>query len=199
MSSPSAAKLKARPPEPSNYLTGAYYDALMAWQDQARSLGPCTDEAVRQEAVRLLNFEARLLDSRRFSEWLDLLSDDCIYWVPAEPGADPRVAVTVAFDDHRRLEDRIIRLETGFAHNQLPDRRMRRLVTNVEAWDAADGQSRRVMANEHVFEHRTGKARIEYVASLDYWLVKHGDQWRIKVKKVQLLNSLDGLDTPTIL
>ncbi|MEM9879242.1 MAG: aromatic-ring-hydroxylating dioxygenase subunit beta [Pseudomonadota bacterium] len=191
--------LRKKRPEPSRYLTEAYYDALMAWQTAAQSYGPSEDAAVRTECEALLLYEARLLDTRQFEAWLNLLTEDCVYWVPADIDADPRTVVTVSFDDRRRLEDRIIRLETGFAHNQLPDRRMRRMITNVEAWEAEDGYTRRVMANEHVFEHRTGKPRIEYVAGLDYWLEKVGPRWLIKVKQVKLLNSLDGLDTPTLL
>lgn len=184
---------------PSRYLTDAYYEALVAWRDAASSLGAGVNGPVREECAGLLFHEARLLDTRRFADWLGLYTPDCIYWVPAEPLADPRGQVNVAFDDRRRLEDRIIRLETGFAHNQMPDRRMRRLVTNIEAFPAADGQSCRVLANEHVFEHRTGKARIDYVGGLDYWLVREGAGWKIKVKRVMLINSLDGLDTPTLL
>lgn len=193
------SSLKKKRPEPSRYLTQDYYNGLMAWQAAAQNYGLVEDENVRIQCEALLNYEARLLDCRRFEAWLDLLSDDCVYWVPADQGADPRTAVTVSFDDRRRLEDRIIRIETGFAHNQLPDRRMRRFVTNVEAWEAEDGQSRRVMANSHVFEHRTGKPRIDYVTALDYWLEQREGRWLIKVKQVKLLNSLDGLDTPTLL
>lgn len=184
---------------PARYLTDAYYEALVVWRDAAIGLGAGTSGAVRDECVALLLHEARLLDSRRFADWLGLYAPDCVYWVPADPLADPRAQVNVAFDDRRRLEDRIIRLETGFAHNQMPDRRMRRLVSNIEAFPAADGRSCRVLANEHVFEHRTGKARIDYVAGLDYWLVRDGAGWKIKVKRIMLINSLDGLDTPTFL
>ncbi|MEM9288175.1 MAG: aromatic-ring-hydroxylating dioxygenase subunit beta [Pseudomonadota bacterium] len=193
------SSLRKKRPEPSRYLTEAYYEALIAWQAAASSYGPTTNEGLRAECEALLRYEARLLDTRQFEAWMDLLTEDCVYWVPADMDADPRKAVTVSFDDRRRLEDRIIRIETGFAHNQLPDRRMRRLITNVEAWQAQDGQSRRVMANEHVFEHRTGKPRIDYVAGLDYWLENVRGDWLIKVKQVKLLNSLDGLDTPTLL
>jgi len=105
--------------------------------------------------------------------------------------------VNIAFDDHRRLQDRIARLRTGFAHNQEPDRRMRHIVGNVEAW--AVGTDRRVMANAHVFEHRTGRPMVDYVVGLDYWLVPTLTGWKIKVKRAVLLNSMDGLELPTLL
>ena len=32
--------------------------------------------------------EARLLDDRRFREWMELFAEDGTYWVPAVPGQD---------------------------------------------------------------------------------------------------------------
>lgn len=185
--------------KPSLYLDNAYYDALIAWRDDAPSYGMATDADVVASSAALIHHEARLLDSRRFRDWLGLYAQDCVYWVPAERLADPRTAVTVAFDDRRRLEDRIIRIETGFAHNQEPDLRMRHLVTNIEAWESEDGNSRRVMANERVFEARDGRHRHEYVVALDYWLIREAGDWKIKVKRALLINSQDGLDAPTFL
>ncbi len=191
--------LRERSPQPSHYVTPEYYDALIAWRDAASNLGAATDIGLNAECAALLHYEARLIDARRFAEWLDLLSEECVYWVPTDRLTDPRLAVNVAFDDRRRLEDRLIRLDTGYAHNQLPDRRMQHFISNVEAWEDADGKNRRVKANEQVFEHRTGKHLIHYIAQLDYWLTLVGDQWKIKVKRVMLIDSLDGLDTPTLL
>ncbi len=193
------SSLKKKRPEPSLYLTNDYYDALLEWREAVQEFEPSQDASVIQECTALLNREARLLDSRRFEEWLGMYSDDCVYWLPAYLNADPRQNVNVAFDDHRRLEDRIIRLETGFAHNQEPGRRLRRLVSNIEAAQSEDGQMRRVLAKEHVFEHRTGRHTIDYIVDLDYWLVKAADGWFIKVKYAELINSVDGLDTPTFL
>lgn len=34
------------------------------------------------EITQLLFHEAKLLDERRFAEWLDLLADDLHYWLP---------------------------------------------------------------------------------------------------------------------
>ncbi|MBL4639716.1 MAG: hypothetical protein JKY57_04220 [Kordiimonadaceae bacterium] len=193
------SSLKKKRPEPSYYLTQEYYEKLMCWRREAESFSPTDSITLQAACTAILNLEARLLDTRRFEEWLNLYSEDCVYWLPAYLNVDPRENVNVAFDDRRRLEDRIIRLETGFAHNQSPDRRLRRLVSNIEAWEAEDGKTRRVMAKEHVFEHRTGTHMIDYVVALDYWLTLTEQGWRIKVKYAELINSVDGLDTPTFL
>jgi benzoate/toluate 1,2-dioxygenase beta subunit len=176
---------------------GIDYAALLRWRSEGAALGPAKDAGLTAECAAFLHHEARLLDRRDFSGWLSLVADDGIYWVPMDDGADPRSTVNIAFDDHRRLEDRITRLRTGFAHNQEPDRRMRHLISNVEAWSR--GNDRRVMANAHVFEHRTGRPMVDYVVGLDYWLTPSAQGWRIKVKRAVLLNSLDGIELPTLL
>jgi 3-phenylpropionate/cinnamic acid dioxygenase small subunit len=193
------SSLKLQSPQPSRYLTDEYLDELIAWRNNGQHLGQSNYPAVWQECMMLLHYEARLLDERRFEEWLNLLTPDCLYWAPMDDASDPRRTINVAFDDRRRLEDRIIRLGTGFAHNQEPDRRMRHLINNIEAWEAADRSSRRVRAQETVYEHRTGRETICFLAALDYWLVPDAGMWKIKVKRAVLLNSLDGLDTPTLL
>ena len=186
-------------PLESRYLTQEFYDELIAWRDASKDLSRAEDINLQHECAQLLYHEARLLDNRRFEDWLSLYSEECLYWAPAEPLADPREQVNIMFDDRRRLVDRIVRLETGFAHNQEPNRRMRRLVTNIEAWEDDAGLNRRVLANEKVYEHRTNRQMVDYIVGLDYWLVREGDQWKIKVKKAQLINSLDGIELPTFL
>ena len=41
---------------------------------------------MRDEVERFLYREARLLDERRFEEWMNLFAEDGYYWVPAAPG-----------------------------------------------------------------------------------------------------------------
>ena len=40
------------------------------------------DPALIAEVAAFLNYEARLLDEGRFTEWLDLLADDMRYYAP---------------------------------------------------------------------------------------------------------------------
>jgi 3-phenylpropionate/cinnamic acid dioxygenase small subunit len=39
-----------------------------------------------QELIDFVLREARLIDQQRFDEWLDLFSEDGIYWMPLEWG-----------------------------------------------------------------------------------------------------------------
>ena len=167
----------------------AFYEKLMqdfsGWQK--REIG---DPALREECRMLLEREARLLDEGRFEEWLALFSPQCVYWVPGTPGAgDPRREVTVAFDDRRRLEDRIYRLRTGSAWSQAPASRTVRLVSNVEVFD-----NMMVRSNFLLSEWRQGETRL-----WSGWCGYRLKDWKIEVKQVNLIDCDQNLRNPSII
>ena len=110
----------------STYIDDAYYAKLrqdmVEWEGRATLL----NEAERQTYESLIVQENWLLDRRAFEKWYQLYSRQCVYWVPAvgdlpDPArSDPQRQVTIAFDDRRRLGDRIVWLRTGVAYSQLP-------------------------------------------------------------------------------
>src|SRR5713226_8673687 len=102
---------------------------------------PGMNEDVSREVEQFLYREARLLDDRRFHEWLELLTDDVHYWVPIREtmqqqpdGFHPEDELAVSYmDDNKEfLTMRIARLDTGLAHAETPPSRTRHLITNVE-------------------------------------------------------------------
>ena len=50
---------------------------------------PLRDDLIR-DIEQFLYHEARLLDARRLSEWLDLFTDDVRYWMPVRSTRYPR-------------------------------------------------------------------------------------------------------------
>lgn len=90
--------------------------------------------------VRFLNHEAELLDSYRFSEWLDLVSEDIEYEVPVrtdrERSAEQFSDSGFHFkEDYRSLETRVERLNSEFVWSHDPPMRTRRFVSNVRVTD----------------------------------------------------------------
>lgn len=155
--------------------------------------GPSRPE-LRAGAEQALFHEARLLDDRRYRDWLDRFTPDCVYWVPLDLGGDPRRQVSYLLDDRRRMADRIGLLETGWAHAQNPPSRTVRTVSNVEAWPAADdGGDIRARCSVVVWEYRRGRLT-PFASRNDYVLAAVGDDWAIRIKIVGLVNC-DG-DVP---
>src|SRR5205085_2506943 len=135
-------------------------DRLVKTTHAMRARTDTPDPSLRLTAEALLFREARLLDEQRYDEWIQTFSDDGLYWVPINPDiGDPRDEVALACDDRRRLEDRIARLNTGWAHSQTPRSRTVRSVTNVEVWpslfDAWD-----VRSNVVIHEFRRGNHQV---------------------------------------
>src|SRR6516165_1199965 len=93
----------------------------------------------RQQAEEILFEEARILDDRRYDEWFAMLTDDAIYWVPCGgEGLDPNREISLVYDDHARLRDRIDRLGSGVAHAQSPPSKTCRLISNVQIEQTSD-------------------------------------------------------------
>ncbi len=159
MNAGAASMGAAAPGEPVRYITDARYERLLAMLDDARMRNIAGETAAGDDVPRLLFHEARMLDERRYDDWLALFAPECIYWVPRSntPG-DPRTETAIYLDDGRRLHDRVAAIRTGFFHAQNPPSRTRRMLANVEQWSAADG-SLRARANVVIWEHRKGETR----------------------------------------
>jgi benzoate/toluate 1,2-dioxygenase subunit beta len=152
----------------------------------------------RSQVENLLYAEARLLDEGRFGEWLELFTDDAVYWIPVrEEDADPTSKVSLVYDDRRRLELRVERLTGGFAHAQDPASRVYRLVGNIEVDEEGDPETevRCVLA---IFETR-GSAHQVLAARCRYVLRMDGVGPRIARKEVILLNGDQPIDNLTFL
>jgi 3-phenylpropionate/cinnamic acid dioxygenase small subunit len=86
--------------------------------------------------------EAWLLDERKFKEWLDLFTDDVLYFMPRRKNVPRREAhreltplgdLAILEEDKRYLEMRVARLDTGMAWAEDPPSRTRHMIGNLEA------------------------------------------------------------------
>ncbi len=144
--------------------------------------------------------EARLLDERRFEDWLGLFTDDGWYWVPIEPDQDnPHDTISLIYDDRRLLETRIRRLAHPSAHAQTPASRTSRIIANVTAEDqAADGADLVIRSKFQMIEYRRDTQRL-FAGTCRHGLVEADGGFRIRWKRVDLVNCdsmHDGISVP---
>lgn len=152
----------------------------------------------RERVEQFLYHEARLMDENRYDEWLALWSDPALYWVPSNRDeVDPRREVSLIYDDRVRLQLRIARLKSGFAHAQEPKSRMRRLISNIELVETDD---REVIAESNFMlaELRRGQQDLFAGRSI-HRLRPHDDSFRMVSKKVLLINNDEPIDNLTFL
>jgi benzoate/toluate 1,2-dioxygenase subunit beta len=148
-----------------------------------------------QRRIELFLFEeARLLDSGQFQEWLKLYEPQGIYWMPSQPGqTDPLNVASIVYEDHAILSIRVQRLLEARALVLTPMPRTTHLVSNVEAEETPGGEFK-VGAAFICVEHQADKQKI-YSGRHSYQLTRLDDSFRIKMKRVNLMNS-DGIHSP---
>jgi 3-phenylpropionate/cinnamic acid dioxygenase small subunit len=143
--------------------------------------------------------EARLLDDAHFDAWLALFTADAHYWVPSQPNQQsPYDIVSLMYDDRRLLETRVRRLADPRIYSQEPRSRTSRIVTNV-TFEPDDGQAGRLVRSKFILvEYRRETQRL-FAGTYLHRLVGDGEDTRIAMKRVDLVNCdapLDGLVVP---
>ncbi|MFM8557364.1 MAG: aromatic-ring-hydroxylating dioxygenase subunit beta [Betaproteobacteria bacterium] len=87
-----------------------------------------------REAIELVECEARLLDERRFDEWLSLFAEDSWYWMPASWGQNsPDDSLSLVFEDRRLLALRVRRLASPVIHVEQPSSRTHHHLSGLRA------------------------------------------------------------------
>jgi benzoate/toluate 1,2-dioxygenase beta subunit len=147
--------------------------------------------------------EARLLDTQRYEEWLELFTEDATYWVPLELGQkDPYETSSIIHDDRTLLGLRVKQLRHPRAHARVPLARTVHQVGNVLV-EKESGDEIVVSSTLSVIEFRNEKQRL-YGALVLHRLrpLKDGNanrSFRIAHKRVDLVNSEGELDGIAIL
>jgi 3-phenylpropionate/cinnamic acid dioxygenase small subunit len=143
----------------------------------------------RARLEEFIMHEARLLDERRFRDWMALFADDGTYWVPAVPDQQsPFDQASLFYDDRDLMRTRIERLEHPRIHVQTPPSRTAHLVGNmlVETVDEAKGE---VVVGSTVImvEYRDEQQRV-FAGRQHHRLRRDGTSFRIVQKRVDLIN-----------
>jgi benzoate/toluate 1,2-dioxygenase beta subunit len=150
----------------------------------------------RSEAEDILYREARLLDNRRYREWLELFGENGRYWIPCNgEGTDPEREITLVYEDLPKLRDRIERLASGMAHAQTPPSRTKRLISNVEV-DNTSEDAATVSSGFILYELRRSKERV-FAGRYEHSLRRIDGNWKIATKKVVLVNNDEVIDNLT--
>lgn len=141
-----------------------------------------------REAERFLFHEARLLDERRFREWMGLFAEDGTYWVPAVPGQEsPFDQASLFYDDRELMQTRIARLEHPRIHIQTPPSRTAHLIGNIVVEDSGAPDEYAVASTVMMVEYRNEKQRI-FAGRQHHRLRREGEELKIVQKRVDLIN-----------
>ena len=147
------------------------------------------------EVYDFLIHEARLLDERKLEEWVELFTEDVLYWMPmrsmlsrADQDQEISKLGELAYfeDDKETMRTRVARLATGMAWGEDPPARTRHIITNVEV-EAGPGD-REATARCAIFLYRTTQQReLElYVGCREDQLRREDGGWKIARRTIVL-------------
>ena len=176
--------------ETASTLRPAIYDELVGFRDELRDDAAPALDRFTDVAGTLLNREARLLDHARYDDWLALLTEDCVYWMPHDDDSDPRHEVSYLLDDRRRIIDRLTWMRTGWAHAQTPPTRTMRTISNIEVRARSEPGRLALSATSVTWAWRR-RELVAHPARLSYLVVNADDEWRIRFRIVHRLDA-DG-------
>ncbi|OVZ64871.1 phenoxybenzoate dioxygenase [Pigmentiphaga sp. NML080357] len=155
------------------------------------NLAPVGQAGPTLEELRdFIEHEAELLDERRFDEWLDLYSEDAVYWVPAAHGQQDWTShVSLYYDEKHTMRTRVTRLKHPMIHCQDPPSATVRVLSNFKLAPAGDtGGEYRVHSKFIMLEDRVGADRRVFGGRYLHTLRQEDRRLRIVQKRVQLTN-----------
>ena len=152
-----------------------------------------TPVALVAEVYELLAREAHLLDDRDYEGWLELFTDDCLYWMPVDPLVeDGTMRLNVFYDDKAKMRDRIARLSSGSAYTEEPISLTARTFAAVQVEEGGGENGDRVVAarsNFQLIAYRSGDQRLLGGRYLHRLVRQEDGGLRISEKRVTLLGS----------
>jgi len=141
------------------------------------------------QAQDFIAHEAALLDAGRFDEWLALFAEDGHYWVPLQGAAqaDPLSHNSIAYEDRLLLQLRIERLKNPRAHSQHPRSHCQHVLQRsaVEHEDEAG----LALCTPFIYVEARGDEQVLLAGTCRHLLVRHGEGFLIRQKRVDLLNA----------
>jgi benzoate/toluate 1,2-dioxygenase beta subunit len=133
--------------------------------------------------------EARLLDARRFRDWMALFADDGTYWVPAVPDQEsPLDQASLFYDDRELMKTRVERLDHPRIHVQTPPSRTAHLVGNIVIEEADLAKGEFVVGSTLIMVEYRDDAQRVFAGRQRHRLRRHGDGFLIAQKRVDLIN-----------
>ena len=150
------------------------------------------------DVEQFLYHEARLLDTGQLEAWLDLFTEDAVYWVPLERDQqDAAETSSIIHDDRTLLGLRVKQARHPRAHARLPLARTVHQVGNVMLLGDQNGELR-VGSTLQLVEWRHERQRL-WGALVEHRLRRAGGGFKIARKRVDLVNSEGELDGIAIL
>jgi 3-phenylpropionate/cinnamic acid dioxygenase small subunit len=142
-----------------------------------------------RQLIEFVQWEARLIDEKRFDEWYDLFADDGRYWMPLTRGQPAGPEHTSLFDEDKLLlKIRIERLRNPNSYSQAQPSWCQHILQMpcIESRDAESGGA--VLRTPFMYLEYQQDQQDLYAGVAWHHLKRAGDKIVIALKKIELLN-----------
>ena len=144
-------------------------------------------------AEQFLYYQAELLDSKNWRDYIDLFADDGTYWMPARPDqVEWTDSASIFAEDRRLMEVRAGRVTHPNAWSQAPHWGTSHLISNVVIEDASS-TGIVVRSRFQVTEIRRDDIR-HFAGSYRHTLRRNAHELKIVLQRVDLLNAQAPFD-----
>ena len=143
---------------------------------------------VQQGVEQFLYRQSELLDAKQWDNWIELFTEDGIYWMPPDRSYKTWDGQPAIFAEDKNLMNvRMGRVQHPDAWSQRPLWETNHVVSNVVV-DQIDGDELHVRSRFHMMELRRDDVR-HFAGSYQHHLVKTGNGYRIKLQRVDMTNA----------
>jgi len=149
---------------------------------------------LQHAAEQFLYRQSELLDSKKWQDWIDLFTDDGIYWMPPEASYKTWEGQPAIFaEDKNLMTVRMNRVLHPDAWSQRPLWGTNHVVSNVVIEKASPNGDVQVRSRFHMMELRRDDVR-HFAGSYVHQLKKTRDGFRIKLQRVDMTNAQAAYD-----
>jgi 3-phenylpropionate/cinnamic acid dioxygenase small subunit len=148
---------------------------------------------LQHEVEQFLYRQSELLDTKQWQAWIDLFTDDGVYWMPADPAHQHWDGVPAIFAEDKNLMNvRKGRVLHPDAWSQRPLWGTNHVVSNVVI-EKESPQEIVVRSRFHMLELRRDDVR-HFAGAYRHHLTRKGEDYRIKLQRVDMTNAQAAFD-----
>jgi 3-phenylpropionate/cinnamic acid dioxygenase small subunit len=146
------------------------------------------DHEVYRELERFLFRQSELLDQKRWQDYIDLFSEDGVYWMPVTSDqTEWEGSPSIFAEDKLLMEVRMGRVMHPTAWSQAPMWATNHLIGNVDV-ESIDGDQIQVRSRFHMMELRRDDVR-HFGGTYRHTLVRTPAGLKIQLQRVDMFNS----------
>jgi len=150
---------------------------------------------LQQQVDEFLYREARTLDERRYSEWLDFLAEDLHYFMPIRRNikfgdwdleySDPEREISYFDEGKDIMQGRVRQINTGVHWAEEPVSRFEHLISNVEIL-SEEGDTVEVASKFYVYQNRL-QDEVQVFCGRRYDILRRDPETGFKIVKRKIL------------